>query len=116
MALRAAESPRCSGRPNGLADGPKGQENSAQGLPELPRRGGAKLRLSRGFTAASPKTPESPVEPPRLAPIKLGCGQRQIRASRMHLENQCFLFWTLESTPIKDHPLRVLKNNVIHNY
>ena len=32
MAFRAAESPRRSEFPNGLADGPKGQENSAQAL------------------------------------------------------------------------------------
>jgi hypothetical protein len=30
--FRAAELPRCSEFPNGLADGPKGQENSAQAL------------------------------------------------------------------------------------
>jgi hypothetical protein len=47
-------------RPEG--PGPKGQESFSPSLgftlDELPRRGEAKLRLSRGFTAASPKTRE----------------------------------------------------------
>src|SRR5580700_11428039 len=52
---------------------------------ELPRRGGAKLRLSRGFTAASPKTREPPVEPPRLARTKRRCGQKKSVRPAFHL-------------------------------